>query len=842
MNNILLTGATGFVGKVVLYDLLTKKNELSIDRIYVLIRGKGVRTAQSRFKNEIAKSELFNSVYKNWEDDVIPISSELSFKDCDLSDEDCSFLKDNITQIIHCAASVDFNLPIEKASKANIDSALNVLEFAKNCKLLKKMISVSTAYVTPHRDGKIPEELHILPFDAEKVYEDIKLGVADENYLMQTTGHPNTYTLTKCISEHILFNKKENVPLCIVRPSIISATIKNPYPGWIDSASTIAAFVVLQSMGHCKVVHSDPNTIINTVPCDIVSEHIIKETFSEYKGFNIRYAIGSIKNAPKQFEISQIFYDYFSKYNHNKKPNRFQPYIDDNFIVQDFIKNKLQLKLIGSLNKKVSEKLNELNFFTDEINNLFAYFTTHTYDFESKHNDVELNFDPYDYIRILTEGVSKRVLKYDPKKVNLSGKLYKNYEFSDLLWSLNHNNDKLSIKFGSYILRKNLPKINSLITFDINSFYEAKSLINDENIVLIPNHRSYLDFLLCSYLLYSHPEIGIKVPYIAAADDFSKIPFLGQLFKSMKAFYIKRGVGKEDPELTKTINKLITNNEVIQFFIEGTRSRTRRFLKPKTGMLKCIQNTNKDCVILPISISYDKIPEETSLTREIKTGVKEKMKLNNLILWYKAANNGDVSLGKIHIKCGSPLFLNQNTNIKNLANEIVGELQKNTSISTYHLNSFIKNSGTNLTLDYIKDELIKRGAEIIESNLEPENDSFNEILLRQQWIHYFYNDALQKWNNDLLDFEKKSNCYQDFNSFNKVDDNFLIALFKPFLDDTSKILMELKNNFIPNQNNLINKLGVHPIHTQIVYDYLVSINSISFDKETLLYNKIVEVI
>lgn len=840
MNNILLTGATGFVGKVVLYDLLTRKNELSIGKIYLPIRGKASRTAESRFKNEIAKSELFNAVYKDWVTDVIPISGELSLKNCDFSDEDYSFLNENITHIIHCAASVDFNLPIEEASKANIDSALNVLEFAKNCKNLKKMVAVSTAYVTPHRNGKIPEELYQLPFDAEKVYEDIKLGIASENLLMQQTGHPNTYTLTKCISEHILFNRKENVPLCIVRPSIVSATVENPYPGWIDSASTIAAFVVLQSVGHCKVVYSCKDVKVDIVPCDIVSKHIIKETFSIYNGFNVRYAIGGISNAPKQSEISEIFYEYFSKYKHGKKINNFQHYIGDDFIFYDFIKNKLHLKALGLLSKKSSEKLNKLQSFMDKINDLFEYFTTHTYDFESKHNDIELNYNHYDYIRILTEGVSRRILKYNPKKVSLSGKSYKNPELSDFLWALTNHNDKFAIKVGAFILRKNLPKINSSITFDLESFYTAVEKIGNKNIVIVPNHRSYLDFLLCSYLFYAYPEIGIKVPYIAAAEDFSKIPFIGSFFKSMKAFYIKRGTGKEDPELTKKINELVKEKENIQFFIEGTRSRTRRYLNPKTGILRCLQNTKKDFVVLPMSITYDKLPEENSLMAELSTGSKGQMNMMDLLSWYKTANSDVISLGKVHIKCGSPIDLSCQSDIKMTAKKIVGELQKNSVISTYHLRSFLKHSGCSITLERLKNLLIERGAEILESDLQEESDCFNEICLRQQWIHYFYNDAFHYYkDNEILKFEKNQNLWFDLKNVNQVaEKEFIDCLFNSFLHDTNMVFNELNKRFYTKQNDLTKCLIiVHPIHTNIVYDYLVSNNVICFNKKTSLYEK-----
>jgi len=845
MNNILLTGATGFVGKVVLYDLLKRKDELFIDKIYLPIRGRGVRNAESRFKNEIAKSELFYTTYENWQNDVISISGELSLKNCDFSEEDYALLNNNITHIIHCAASVDFDLSIEDATAANIDSALNVLEFAKKCKLLKKMVTVSTAYVTPHREGKILEVLHQLPFDVEKMYADIKLKLIDEDLLMNMTGHPNTYTLTKCMSEHILFNRKEFVPLSIVRPSIISATVENPCPGWIDSSSTIAAFVILASSGYCKVFNSNSETMADFVPCDVVSKNIIKETFSEYKGFNIRYAIGKIDNSPSQSEFTKIFYEYFSKYKHGKKAVLAQLHTGDSFIINDFLLNKLHLKVLSAIDKKSSEKLKKLMDSMHRINGLFEYFTTHTYDFESKHDDIELNFNSHDYVRILTEGISKRILKYDPKKVKLSGKLYRNTELSDLYWSLTNHKDKFAIKAGSFILRKNLPKINSLITFDLESFYTTKSKINNNNIVIVPSHRSYLDFLLCSYLFYSHPEIGIKVPYIVAAEDFSKIPLIGKVFKSMKAFYIKRGTGKEDPELSKTITDLLSKEEIIQFFIEGTRSRSRKFLKPKTGILRCIQNTKKDFAILPISISYDKLPEENVLIKEYSTGEKEKMKLLDLVGWYKKVISENVSLGKIHIKCGDPVFLNEDSDVKIVSKNIIGELQRNMTVSTYHLKSFLKCNKTNISLEYLKNSLIERGVEVLDSDLKEETDSFKEIFLRQQWIYHFYNDAIYYYpNNKFLQFEKDQNLWYDHNEvFDFMPKDFIDNVFDSLFKDSERILLELKNYFYSDQKKLLKVMvnSAHPIYIYAIYDYLTSIGIITYNKNLSFYEKLGEI-
>src|ERR1043165_110238 len=94
-----------------------------------------------------------------------------------LSDSDTKKLQKELTHIIHCAASIRFDLPIAEAAEINITGALRILEFAKGCRNLSRLVDVSTAYVTPHPGGDtvlvVKEALADLPFDATEVYQEI---------------------------------------------------------------------------------------------------------------------------------------------------------------------------------------------------------------------------------------------------------------------------------------------------------------------------------------------------------------------------------------------------------------------------------------------------------------------------------------------------------------------------------------------------------------------------------------------------------------------------------------------------------------------------------------------
>src|SRR6185436_15999682 len=95
----------------------------------------------------------------------------------------------------------------------------------------------------------------------------------------------------------------------------------------------------------------------------------------------------------------------------------------------------------------------------------------------------------------------------------------------------------------------------------------------DALVVIVPTHRSYMDFLLCPLLFFARPELGVRPPKIAAAEEFSRIPLLGKVFGRAGAFYIKRGVGKANLRLNHQVRELVDRGDTLMFFIEGKRSR-----------------------------------------------------------------------------------------------------------------------------------------------------------------------------------------------------------------------------------------------------------------------------
>ena len=105
-------------------------------------------------------------------------------------------------------------------------------------KLLKVLIHVSTAYANCDR-MHISEVVYNSPVQPEKIIEAVDWIEEDLVKLLTPKViqlRPNTYTYTKAIAETLVFQEcKDLIPCAIIRPSIVGASWREPFPGWIDN-------------------------------------------------------------------------------------------------------------------------------------------------------------------------------------------------------------------------------------------------------------------------------------------------------------------------------------------------------------------------------------------------------------------------------------------------------------------------------------------------------------------------------------------------------------------------------------------------------------------------------
>jgi 1-acyl-sn-glycerol-3-phosphate acyltransferase len=330
------------------------------------------------------------------------------------------------------------------------------------------------------------------------------------------------------------------------------------------------------------------------------------------------------------------------------------------------------------------------------------------------------------------------------REVLLAGSAYEDGE-SDLGWMIRRKSGSAVIRMLGYAFRKTLRRCTSAVTFDRASFEQAVAAAPDGALyVLAPSHRSYFDFLLMSYLCFQHPELGIPIPYIAAAEEFSRIPLVGQLLRRAQAFYIQRGVGKASTALNEELARISEQGGSLMFFIEGQRSRSRHTLTPRRGLLRGLQSTGKRFVVIPISLSYDRLPEESAFANELSGGDKPKMSMSAIVDWLQSVASGDVQLGRVHIAAGQPAQLDPHTDVPALSQHIVQELARHTTISRYHVRSFLAHAGlTHIDEDFLISAIQQRGGQVLDSSVDVPTQQTPSLqqALRNQWMHWFFSDA-----------------------------------------------------------------------------------------------------
>ncbi len=764
---VLLTGSTGFVGKVVLEELLRRREELGIEEIHLVIRRSLSTEARTRFE-KLANSPAFRQLSPGWQ-------SYCSVVEADLGDANAlprrSNLAAQITHIIHCAASVEFDLPVSQAAAANITSALNMVAFAKRCPRLVRMVSVSTAYVTPHPGDSVPVEevLAPLPRAARAYYEEMKAGPKErgelDKKLMAETGHPNSYTLSKCVAEHLVMEERGDLPLIIVRPSIVSACSALPFPGWIDSRAAFAGFVALIGMGHLRAVNVNPSSALDIIPCDEVAHRLLEcafitsETVGEPGGV-IKHATAGRKNSNTIDDCCRLILSHFRRYPQKRAANIFFMGGDGwKFRTHDFVHHKAPIVLARATStftgkKRLGRQAARLGDTIQALHVAFPYFTHNTFDFQSS-MPLPAEFDRTAYVAAACAGIGRHLLGGDPRRASLAGR--KHHQNDDLRFAVGQPHGNVTVRTLGFMIRKALRRCVEEVTFDHPSFEAALAEIpKDTLVVLVPTHRSYMDFLLVPLLCFARPELGVRPPRIAAAEEFSKIPLLGRVFERAGAFYIRRGQGRADQTLNNQIAELVANRETLMFFIEGKRSRDRRFLSPKTGLLRSLASTNQRFAILPIAISYDRVPEEQALLAEIASGQKPQMRLLPLLKWMGRMARGEISLGRVHLACGRPVHMQPGDDVPAVSREVMSELQHRTVTTTHHLQMFLRglqqrglatsNTGGTQPLDlaWLRSAIEARGGEVIDSKLATESrvDLATERTLRQMFQHLFYPDAL----------------------------------------------------------------------------------------------------
>ncbi|EDV90840.1 putative fatty acyl-CoA reductase CG5065 [Drosophila grimshawi] len=276
---VFITGATGFVGKALLEKLLWSFPQ--IKRIYMLIRSKAGIVPEERFQNFL-KNGIFLRLRSSHPERLKKIAyfaGNIEADNFGLNERDRSELCAQVNIIFHSAATVRFNECLSVAARVNSVATYNLLEMCSDMRQLKRFLYVSTAYCNPGRKY-VDECIYptLPPVDwqhflrcTKKIPEEYLNRLAD--YIKGP--HVNTYTFTKSIAEQIVSSYKDIIPIVIVRPSIVTAAYREPYPGWIDNIQAISGIMMEIGKGGISSILGDKNLICDIIPVDFVVNAMI---------------------------------------------------------------------------------------------------------------------------------------------------------------------------------------------------------------------------------------------------------------------------------------------------------------------------------------------------------------------------------------------------------------------------------------------------------------------------------------------------------------------------------------------------------------------------------------
>jgi len=269
---LFVTGATGFMGKVLIHKLLTSSPD--IGGIYVLIRPKRGQEPKERLK-AVLEAAIFEGMDKELLDKVVALAGDITSPKLGLSEEDESRLVREVSVVFHSAATVKFDEDLSKSVTMNIQGTLAVIDLARKMgSNLASFVHVSTAYshcYMSHIEEKFYDN-ETSPNEVIEMVKRISASVIDEPDMTKKLigKHPNTYTFTKALAEQAVLENAKDLPLSIFRPSIVVASAKEPVPGWIDNLNGPTGISAGYAAGILRTIRVTRKNRADVIPVDFV--------------------------------------------------------------------------------------------------------------------------------------------------------------------------------------------------------------------------------------------------------------------------------------------------------------------------------------------------------------------------------------------------------------------------------------------------------------------------------------------------------------------------------------------------------------------------------------------
>ncbi|UQB80429.1 glycerol-3-phosphate 1-O-acyltransferase PlsB [Pseudomonas shirazica] len=192
----------------------------------------------------------------------------------------------------------------------------------------------------------------------------------------------------------------------------------------------------------------------------------------------------------------------------------------------------------------------------------------------------------------------------------------------------------------------------------VNHIEQVQGIAPGHEVIYVPCHRSHIDYLLLSYLLFRN---GLTPPHVAAGINLN-MPLVGNLLRRGGAFFMRRTF-KGNPLYTAVFNEylhtLYTKGFPVEYFVEGGRSRTGRMLQPRTGMLAItlrsfLRSSRTPIVFVPVYIGYERVLEGRTYLGELRGASKKKESIFDIFKVFGALRQ---RFGQVYVNFGEPIRL-----------------------------------------------------------------------------------------------------------------------------------------------------------------------------------------
>ena len=276
---VFLTGATGFLGMEVLARLL----EAGDRKVVALVRAADDAAAEDRLFG------VLNTLWRDpspYQENVRAVAGDVTTPGLGLENGERTALAEEVGAVLHCAASISFDLPLEDARAINVEGTRELIGFARECKALgrlERFLHVSTAYVSGKYEGTFRER----QLDAGQDFR-------------------NTYERTKWEAEHVVREADDLAP-AIARPSIVMGESDT---GWTPAFNVLYWPLRAFSRGLFDEIPSLPSAHVDIVPVDYVADALELLLDSQEQGV---FNLVSGREAPLANELIELACDRFDR-------------------------------------------------------------------------------------------------------------------------------------------------------------------------------------------------------------------------------------------------------------------------------------------------------------------------------------------------------------------------------------------------------------------------------------------------------------------------------------------------------------------------------------------------